>query len=127
VGSYLNVMPKRPKLALPSEEAKHIAALLERELQWPDVSLRPMFGVHAVYHGAAIFAALPDKRAMRGPRAIASKLPPAARSKQDKTWQVFEVEMPATLAGYWTCWVGPTEKPPPPPPPRGIEATQAHR
>ena len=120
-------MPKRPKLALPSEEAKHIAALLERELQWPDVSLRPMFGVHAVYHGAAIFAALPDKRSMRGPRAIAYKLPPAAGSKQDKTWQVFEVEMPATLAGYWTCWVGPTEKPPPPPPPRGIETTQAHR
>ncbi|MBZ5595543.1 MAG: hypothetical protein LAP39_25165 [Acidobacteriia bacterium] len=86
-------MPKRPKLVLPSEETKHIAALLERELmQWPDVSVRPMFGMHAVYHGAAIFAALPDKRAMRSPRAIAYKLPPAARSKQDETWQVFEVE-----------------------------------
>jgi hypothetical protein len=86
-------MPKRPKLVLPSEETKHIAALLERELmQWPDVSVRPMFGMHAVYHGAAIFAALPDKRAMRSPRAIAYKLPPAARNKQDKTWQVFEVE-----------------------------------
>ena len=86
-------MPKRPKLVLPSEETKHIAALLERELmQWPDVSVRPMFGMHAVYHGAAIFAALPDKRAMRSPRAIAYKLPPAARSKQDRAWQVFEVE-----------------------------------
>jgi hypothetical protein len=86
-------MPKRPKLVLPSEETKHIAALLERELmQWPDVSVRPMFGMHAVYHGAAIFAALPDKRAMGSPRAIAYKLPPSAGSKQDKMWQVFEVE-----------------------------------
>jgi hypothetical protein len=91
--NLVNVMPNRPKLVLPSEETKHIAALLERELmQWPDVSVRPMFGMHAVYHGAAIFAALPDKRAMRSPRAIAYKLPPAARNKQDKTWQVFEVE-----------------------------------
>jgi hypothetical protein len=86
-------MPKRPKLVLPSEDTKHIAALLERELiQWPDVSVRPMFGMHAVYHGAAIFAALPDKRAMGSPRAIAYKLPPAATGKQGKTWQVFEVE-----------------------------------
>jgi hypothetical protein len=86
-------MPKRPKLVLPSEETKHIAALLERELmEWPDVSVRPMFGMHAVYHGAAIFAALPDKRAMGSPRAIAYKLPPSAGSKQDKMWQVFEVE-----------------------------------
>jgi hypothetical protein len=86
-------MPKRPKLVLPSEETKHIAALLERELmKWPNVSVRPMFGMHAVYHGAAIFAALPDKRAMRSPRAIAYKLPPAARGRQDKMWQVFEVE-----------------------------------
>jgi hypothetical protein len=86
-------MPKRPKLVLPSEETKHIAALLERELmRWPDVSVRPMFGMHAVYHGTAIFAALPDKRAMRSPRAIAYKLRPAARSKQGRTWQVFEVE-----------------------------------
>jgi hypothetical protein len=86
-------MPKGPKLVLASEETKHIAALLERELmRWPDVSVRPMFGTHAVYHGAAIFAALPHKRAMRSPRAIAYKLPPAARSKQDKMWEVFEVE-----------------------------------
>ena len=86
-------MPKRPKLVLPSEETKHIAALLERELmQWPDVSVRPMFGMHAVYHGAAIFAALPDKRAMGNPRAIAYKIPRAAKSKQDRVWQVFEVE-----------------------------------
>src|SRR5260370_35752069 len=76
--NLVNVMPKRPKLVLPSEETKHIAALLERELmQWPDVSVRPMFGMHAVYHGAAIFAALPDKRATRTSRAIAYKrLPP---------------------------------------------------
>lgn len=86
-------MPKRPKLVLPSEETKHIAVLLEEELmQWPDVSVRPMFGMHAVYHGAAIFAALPDKRAMRSPHGIAYKLPPAARSKQDKTWQIVDVE-----------------------------------
>ena len=86
-------MPKRPKLVLPSEETKHIAALLERELmQWPDVSVRPMFGMHAAYRGAAIFAALPDKRAMGSPQAIAYKLPPAARSKQEQMWQVFDVE-----------------------------------
>jgi hypothetical protein len=53
-------MPKRPKLVRPSEETKQIAALLERELmQWPDVSVRPMFGMHAVYHGAAIFEEAP--------------------------------------------------------------------
>ena len=86
-------MPKRPKLVPPSEETKHIAALLERELmQWPDVSVRPMFGMHAVYHGATIFAALPDKRAMGSPRAITYKLPPAARYRQEQVWQVFEVE-----------------------------------
>ena len=61
-------------------------------MQWPDVRVRSMFGMHAVYHGAAIFAPLPDKRAMRSPRAIGYKLPPAAKSKQNKKWQVFEVE-----------------------------------
>jgi hypothetical protein len=86
-------MPNPPKLVLPTEETKRLAALIQRELlQWPDVSVRPMFGMHAVYRGSAIFAALPGKRAMSSPRAIAYKMPPAKKTKQDKAWQVFEIE-----------------------------------
>src|SRR5260370_7747836 len=124
-------MAKRPKLVLPSEETKHIAALLEQEvMQWPDVSVRPMFGMHAVYHGATIFAALPDKRAMRSPRAIAYKLPPAARSKQDTTWQVFKVESARAIGRVLQLLdqAYPKPAPPPPPPlPPSVRTSPHHR
>ena len=39
---------KRPKLVPVSEEMKHLCALLAQELlQWPDVTVRPMFGLRA--------------------------------------------------------------------------------
>ena len=86
-------MATRPKLVRPSEEMKHIAGLLERELvQWPDVSMRSMFGMRACYRGDAIFAVLPDKRAMSNPRAIGYRMPPAATREKGKKWQTFEVE-----------------------------------
>src|SRR5437016_11851754 len=68
-------MAARPKLVRVSEEMRQLCALIERELlQWPNVTVRPMFGMRAFYRRAAIFAALPDKRAMRSPRAISYKL-----------------------------------------------------
>src|SRR5260370_41958153 len=83
---------KRPKLVAPSEEMKHIGVLLSQELlQWPDVSMRPMFGLRAFYRGTIVFAMLPDKRALESPGAIACKLPAGAQSKGGK-WQLFELE-----------------------------------
>ena len=81
-------MSKRPRLAPVSEQMRHIAALLERELLgWPGVSTRPMFGMRALYRGTRIFAMLPDKRALERPNAIAYKLPGGAEK-----WHLVDLE-----------------------------------
>jgi hypothetical protein len=83
---------KRPKLVPVSEEMRRICEMLARELlRWPDVSMRPMFGMLGVYRGKVVFAMLPDKRALENPRAIAYKRF-EAQSKDDEKWKLFELE-----------------------------------
>jgi hypothetical protein len=63
---------------------KRLSALLAEELgNWPGVTMRPMFGLRAVYRKGVIFAMLPDKRSFEIPDGIAYK----ERGK----WTVFEV------------------------------------
>src|SRR5580700_1823352 len=82
---------QRPKLVPVSEEMRRICELLAQELlSWPDVRMRPMFGMHAVYRGKVVFAMLPDKRALENPKAIAYKRF-EVQSKYEK-WKLFELE-----------------------------------
>jgi hypothetical protein len=72
---------------------KRRSALLAQELsRWPGVSMRPMFGLHAFYRGAVVFAMLPDKRALESAKAIAYKLPHGVQSKLSEKWKLFELE-----------------------------------
>jgi hypothetical protein len=88
-----SVASKRPRLVLVSEETKHLCLLLTQELlRWPDVSARSMFGLRAFYRAAAVFAMLPDKRALESPKAIAYKLPDIARRKEGENWRLFELK-----------------------------------
>ena len=83
---------KRPKLVPVSEEMRRICEMLARELlRWPEVSIRPMFGMRAVYRGKVVFAMLPDKRALENPKAIAYKRF-EVQSKDDDKWKLFELE-----------------------------------
>ena len=82
----------RPKLAPVSDEMRRICEMLARELlRWPDVSMRSMFGMRAVYRGKEVFAMLPDKRALENPNAIAYKRF-EVQSKDDEKWKLFELE-----------------------------------
>ena len=70
-----------------------MSALLSEELlHWPGVSARPMFGMRAFYHGAVVFAMLPDKLALESPTAIAYKLPVGTQRSEGQTWRLFEIE-----------------------------------
>ena len=63
---------------------RRACALLAEEISgWPEVSMRPMFGLRAVYRNGVIFAMLPDKRALESPTAIAYK--------EGGKWVLFEV------------------------------------
>jgi hypothetical protein len=76
-----------------SEEMRHVWVLLGQELlRWPDVSARSMFGLHAYYRGAVVFAMLPGKRALESPKAIAYKLPGGALRKEGEKWQLCELK-----------------------------------
>ena len=71
-------------MPLVSDEMKHVWALLAAEVAgWPDVSMRLMFGLRAIYRNKVIFALLPDKRALESPRAMAFK--------QEGKWVLFEI------------------------------------
>ena len=84
---------KRPRLVPPSEEMKHRSSLLAHELsRWPDVSMRPMFGLRAFYRGTVVFAMLPHKRGLESAKAIAYKLPSGAHSKEGGKWKLFKLE-----------------------------------
>jgi hypothetical protein len=83
---------KRPKLVPVSEEMRRICEMLARELLcWPDVNMRPMFGMRAVYRRKVVFAMLPDKRALENPKAIAYKRF-EVQSKENEKWKLFELE-----------------------------------
>jgi hypothetical protein len=59
-----------------SDEMRHVCALIDGEIaQWPEVTVRPMFGFRAYYRRGVIFALLPETRALETPTSIAYKLP----------------------------------------------------
>ena len=67
-----------------------MCALLAQELlRWPDVKARSMFGLRAFYRGAAVFAMLPHKRALRDPRSISYKLADGAHRREGEKWRGF--------------------------------------
>ncbi len=79
----------RPQLRKISEEMKAWSAALQMELRsWPDVTLRPMFGLFGVYRRDKIFAVLPRTRTMDAPNSIGFKIPSSgarlvARARKD--------------------------------------------
>jgi hypothetical protein len=63
---------------------KRTSALLAEELaNWPGVTMRPMFGLRAVYRDGVIFGMLPDKRSFEIPDGIAYK--------EGGKWTVFDI------------------------------------
>ena len=97
---------QRPKMPRISEEMRRLAVLLGQELaSWPEVSMRPMFGMEAYYRGNKIFAALPRTRAMGTRDSIAFKLPrglPADGRLQSlellgSVWKTFELSSASDL------------------------------
>ena len=97
-------MVPRPKLTEVSEETRRTSLLLAGELAgWPDVTQRAMFGMRAFYRRDVIFAMLPDKRALRNPRAIAYKLPSAASKAEGDKWKSFELKNEQDITGALAC------------------------
>jgi hypothetical protein len=95
---------KRPKLVPVSEDMKRISVLLAQELlDWPDVKVRPMFGLRAFYRGRVVFAMLPEKRALENPKAIAYKLTAATQTREGQQWQLFELEGERDIASALGC------------------------
>ena len=97
---------ERPKMPRVSEEMRRLAVLLGQELaSWPQVKVRPMFGMQAYYRGGKIFAALPRTRAMGTRDSIAFKLPRGVehdRSLQSRDlpgalWKTFELASASDL------------------------------
>ena len=95
---------KRPKLVAISEQMRRISALLSEELlHWPSVTVRPMFGMRAFYHGTVVFAMLPDKRALQRPTAIAYKLPAGTQGREGQKWRLFELEGEGDVGNALAC------------------------
>jgi TfoX/Sxy family transcriptional regulator of competence genes len=89
----------RPKFAQVPEEMRRLAVLLEEEvLRWPNVSVKPMFGMRAIYHGKTIFGLLPEAKMINRSNAIGYKFAerPEAKRKGHQ-WQIFEVEDESSL------------------------------
>jgi hypothetical protein len=81
----------------PSEEMRHVCALIESEiLQWPQVTARSMFGFRAYYRGDAIFALLPQTRALETPNSIAYKLETGG-AREGAKWISCETDGPEKL------------------------------
>lgn len=94
----------RPQLQKISEEMKAWSAALQGELcGWPDVTLRPMFGLFGVYRHDRIFAVLPRTRTMDSPNSIGFKIPSSrtrlvARARKDVRVHFPEREHPRWLS-----------------------------
>lgn len=108
-------MRERPKMPRISEEMKQWSVMLKTEVSsWPHVSSKPMFGMHGVYRGKKIFAALPATRAIGTSNSVAFRLNPVPQdlalraSKEPRVmpgtrWHTFEVHSTADLrdALWW--------------------------
>ena len=65
----------RPKMVRVSNEMKEWCSMLGHEIStWPDVSVRPMFGLQGFYRGSTIFAGRPVTRAIGGANSVIFKL-----------------------------------------------------
>lgn len=85
-------MPRRIKLPKPSEEMRYTFSLLAEEVSaWPEVTLKPMFGLRAMYRSKAIFGMIPDQRSLEIADAIAYKV----KGK----WVLFEMKDQQRIAG----------------------------
>ena len=92
-------MAERPRLFKSDAEMQRWCVLLEQELlAWPDVSVKPMFGMIGFYHGKNIFAAIPRTRAAESARSLLIKLPAVSgprlkrASGKDSSWVTYELE-----------------------------------
>jgi hypothetical protein len=108
---------KRPRPAMykVSEEMKAWSAALTDEVRtWPEVTLKPMFGMFGVYRRRKIFAVLPRTRTMSLPDSIGFKLVPGnsrlrGQARRDPKvhftegdepkWLVFEIACDEDLRG----------------------------
>jgi hypothetical protein len=104
----------RPRFFHPSDETRRIAAMLGAELEsFPDVSIKPMFGLVGYYRDRLIFAALPRTKALGSANSIIFKLNAAPdrvldRARKDprivvsengmKGWQSLEITSDAHIA-----------------------------
>jgi hypothetical protein len=65
----------RPQFLKITEEMRQWAALIAGEVaEWPDVTLRPMFGMTAFYRKATMFAAVPATRSLGSPNTVIFKI-----------------------------------------------------
>jgi hypothetical protein len=103
----------RPQFQKITEEMREWAALLSGEVaHWPDVSLRPMFGMTAFYRKATMFGAVPATRSIGSPNAIIFKIldpQPTLKSRLEadsrvgtsigvkQKWYSFELSSPKDL------------------------------
>ena len=108
-------MRERGKMPPISVEMKHWSALLKTEVSgWPQVSMKPMFGMLGVFRRAKIFAALPVSRAIGTPNSVSFRfhpLPPDLNERAAKEprflpgthWHSFEVRSTGDLrdALWW--------------------------
>ncbi|MCU1310693.1 MAG: hypothetical protein JWO20_1818 [Candidatus Angelobacter sp.] len=104
---------RSPKFQKITEEMREWAALLSGEVaQWPDVTLRPMFGMTAFYRKATMFGAVPATRSIGSPNAIIFKIldqQPKLKSRLEadsrvgtsigvkQKWYSFELSSPKDL------------------------------
>ena len=80
-----------PKFPKPSEVTLRLASNLADELAaWPGVSFKRMFGMRALYRGPAIFALLPDKRALGSATSIAYKFG-REKPRDGHKWRLYEL------------------------------------
>jgi hypothetical protein len=88
---------KRFGNAKPSEEMRHVSALIDGEIsQWPEVTARSMFGFRAYYRKGAIFALLPETRALETPNSIAYKLQTGG-AREGAMWIFCETDGPDSV------------------------------
>jgi hypothetical protein len=80
-----------------SDEMRHVCALIDGEIaQWPEVTVRPMFGFRSYYRRGVIFALLPETRALETPNSIAYKLPTDG-AREGAKWISWETSGPESV------------------------------
>lgn len=92
----------RPRLPKISEEMKAWSAALSAEVaNWPDVTVRPMFGMFGVYRGKRILAVLPRTRALDVPDSIAFKVPVSSPGLRRRAKPDPRIKFPESTQPKW--------------------------